>query len=35
MRVNVYNTTLDTLINGLDLRFKQETLDIINIIGKL
>jgi len=35
MRVNVYNTTLDTLINGLDLRFKQETLDIINIIGNL
>ncbi|KAL4113073.1 hypothetical protein QTP88_016764 [Uroleucon formosanum] len=32
MRVNVCNTTLDTLINGLDLRFKQETLDIINII---
>ncbi|KAE9522417.1 hypothetical protein AGLY_017176 [Aphis glycines] len=32
MRVNVYNTTLDTLINELDLRFKQETLDIINII---
>lgn len=35
MRVNVYYTTLDTLISGLDLRFKQETLDIINIVGNL
>jgi hypothetical protein len=35
MRVNVDNTTLDRLINGLDLRFKQETLYIINMIGNL
>lgn len=30
MRVNIYNTTLDTL-NRLD--FRQKTLDMINIIG--
>jgi len=35
MRVNVYNTTLDILINGLnlELKFRQETLDMINMIG--
>lgn len=35
IKVNIYYTTLSILINGLNLRFKQETLDIINIIGNL
>lgn len=35
MRVNVYYQTLDQLIAGLNLRFNQETLKMIECIGHL
>ncbi|CAI6358796.1 unnamed protein product [Macrosiphum euphorbiae] len=35
MKVTVSNTTLDKLINGIDSRFNQESLQIINSIGNM
>lgn len=35
MKVTVFNTTLDKLINGIDSRFNQESLQIINSIGNM
>lgn len=35
MKVTVFNTTLDKLINGIDSRFNQESLQIINLIGNM
>jgi len=35
MKVTVFNTTLDKLINGIDSRFNQESLKIINSIGNM
>lgn len=32
IKVTVFNTTLDKLINGIDFRFNQESLQIINSI---
>lgn len=33
MRITVYNVTLDQMINGIDLRFSQETLNMIKSIA--
>jgi len=35
MKVTVFNTTLDKLINGIDSKFNQESLQIINSIGNM
>lgn len=35
MRILVFYSNLDILISGLEERFKQDTLDVINAIGLL
>lgn len=35
MRVTVFYTTLDKLINGIESRFNQESLEIISTIGNM
>lgn len=35
MKVTVFYTTLDKLINGIDSRFNQESLQIISSIGNM
>ncbi|CAI6366083.1 unnamed protein product [Macrosiphum euphorbiae] len=35
MRITVYNVTLDQMINGIDLRFSQETLNMIKSIANV
>lgn len=35
MKVTVFNTTLDKLINGIDSRFNWKSLQIINSIGNI
>lgn len=35
MRITVYNVTLNQMINGINMRFSQETLNVIKSIANL